>query len=80
MLIRFHPYFFQRAITQERGIIMMGKICISYFFMRNPYIKFENPSMHGSEVMLCIKTRNGRTDAQTSQKQYVPPTSSKLEA
>ena len=49
-------------------------------------MKFQNPSMHGSEVMLCIKKRNGRTDtrmdgrthAQTSQKQYAPPTSSKM--
>ena len=29
-------------------------------------MKFQNPSMHGSEVMLCIKKRNGRTeDGQT---------------
>ena len=26
---------------------------------------YENPSMHGSEVMLCIKKRNGWTDART---------------
>ena len=48
-------------------------------------MKFQNPSMHGSEVMLCIKKRNngrtdGHTDAQMSQKQYAPPTSSKLGA
>ena len=40
--------------------------------------------MHGSEVMLYIKKRNGRTDghmhAQTSQNQYAPPTSSMLGA
>ena len=42
---------------------MMGKkICVSYFFMKNPYMKFQNPSMYGLEVMLCIKKRNGRTD------------------
>ena len=33
--------------------------------MKNPYMKFQNPSMHGSEVMLCIKKRNGRTDGHT---------------
>ena len=33
--------------------------------MKNPYMKFQNPSMHGSEVMLCIKKRNGRTDTCT---------------
>ena len=68
---------------------MMGKkILVSFFFMKNPYMKFQNPSMYGLEVMLCIKKRNGRTDvwtegrthAQTSQKQYAPPTSSKLGA
>ena len=45
-------------------------------------MKFQNPSMHGSEVMLIIKKRNGRTHGrtdtrthtQTSQKQYAPPT------
>ena len=45
---------------------MMGKkIWVSYFFMKNPYMKFQNPSMYGLEVMLCIKKRNGRTDART---------------
>ena len=47
-------------------------------------MKFQNPSMHSLEVMLCIKKRNGRphgqTDgrmhAQTSQNQYDPLTSS----
>ena len=24
------------------------KIRVSYFFMRNPYMKFQNPSLHGS--------------------------------
>ena len=33
-------------------------------------MKFQNPIIHSSEVMLCIKKRNGRTDAQTFQKQY----------
>ena len=31
------------------------KICISYIFMRNYYKKFQNTSMYGSKVMLCIK-------------------------
>ena len=34
--------------------------------MKNPYMKFLNPSMHGSEVMLCTKKRNGQMDAQTN--------------
>ena len=28
---------------------------IGYFFMRNPHVKFQNPSMHCSKVTLCIK-------------------------
>ena len=31
------------------------KICVSYFFMRNPYMKFQSPSMHNSKLMLCMK-------------------------
>ena len=50
--------------------------------MGNPYMKFQNPSMHGSEVMLCIKKQQAHalTDAQTSEMQYATPTSSKLGA
>ena len=33
--------------------------------MKNPYMKFQNPSMHCSEVLLGIKKRNGRMDAWT---------------
>ena len=51
---------------------MGKKICVSYFFMKNPYMKFQNPSMHGSEVMLCIKKRNGRTHGQTDTRTNVP--------
>ena len=50
----------------------MGKIRVRYFFMQNPYMKFQNPSMHGSEVMICIKNRNGQTDAQTNVRINVP--------
>ena len=45
--------------------------------MKNPYMKFQNPSMHGSEGILHIKQRNGWTDGcKMPQKQYGPPTSS----
>ena len=46
--------------------------------MRNPSKKFQNSSIHGSKVMLCIKKRDERTDGRTTQKQYAPPTSLKL--
>ena len=48
--------------------------------MRNPYMKFQNSSIHGFKVMLCIKKRDERTDGRTTQKQYAPPTSLKLGA
>ena len=28
------------------------KIWVTYFFMRNPYMKFQNIIVHGSKVML----------------------------
>ena len=44
--------------------------------MRNPYKKFQNSSIHGSKVMLCIKKRDertdGRKDGRTTQKQLAP--------
>ena len=47
-------------------------------------MKFQNSSIHGFKVMLCIKKRDertdGRTDGRTTQKQYAPPTSLKLGA
>ena len=30
------------------------KIWVDYFLMRNPYMKFQNISIHGSKLMLCI--------------------------
>ena len=59
-------------------------------------MKFQNSSIHGFKVMLCIKKLDertdgrtegrtdgrteGRTDGRTTQKQYAPPTSLKLGA
>ena len=37
----------------------------AFFFMRNPYKKFGNSSIHRSKVMLCIKKRDERTDGRT---------------
>ena len=36
----------------------MKKARVSYFFMRNLYMEFQNPSMHSSEVRVCIKVCN----------------------
>ena len=54
-------------------------------------MKFQNSSIQGFKVMLCIKKRDertdgrteerdGQTDGRTTQKQYAPPTSLKLGA
>ena len=34
------------------------KYSVTYFFMRNPYMKFQNISVHGSKVMLCTRKRD----------------------
>ena len=31
------------------------KKCVTYIFIRNSYMKFQNHSIYGSKVMLCIK-------------------------
>ena len=52
--------FFQRGITPEREITRTRKKNVLYYFsMRNPYMKFQNPSMHG------FWRTDGRTDART---------------
>ena len=43
-------------------------------------MKFQNPSMQGSEFMLCIKKRKAPTHERKNKKQYAPPTSLKLGA
>ena len=42
--------------------------------MRNTYTEYQNPRMHGSQVMLCIKKREERTDGQTDERRqtYMP--------
>ena len=41
--------------------------------MRNPYKKFQNGSIHGSKVMLCIKKRNAQTDGWTNNPEAICP-------
>ena len=36
--------------------------------MWNTYTDFQNPNMHGSQDMLCIKTRDERTDGRTDER------------
>ena len=48
---------FQRGITPEREITRTRKkMCVKYFSLRNPYMKFQNPSMH------VFWRMDGRTD------------------
>ena len=41
--------------------------------MRNPYKKFQNSSIHGSKVMLCIEKRDERTDGRTNNPEAICP-------
>ena len=43
---------FSTGHNSEKGhnLGMKKKICVNYFFMRNMYIKFQNPSIHGLKV------------------------------
>ena len=41
--------------------------------MRNPYKKFQNSSIHGSKVMLCIKKRDERTEGRTNNPEAICP-------
>ena len=41
--------------------------------MRNPYMKFQNSSIHGFKVMLCIKKRDERTDGRTNNPEAICP-------
>ena len=58
--------FFQRGISPEREIIRTRKTTrVKYFSMRNPYMKFQNPSMHGSWT-------DGRTHAHMDGRTHNP--------
>ena len=79
--IRFHSDFFQRGITPEREITWSRKTTrVSYFSMRNPYMKFQNPSTQPHTVHKIWHTCFEWTHAQTTQNQHAPSTSSKLGA
>ena len=41
--------------------------------MRNPYKKFQNSSIHGSKVILCIIKRDERMDRQTNNPEAIYP-------
>ena len=41
--------------------------------MKNPYMKFQNPSMQGSEVMLCIKKHKARMQGHTNEPEAICP-------
>ena len=38
------------------------KIRVTFFFMRNPYMKFQNISIPGSTVMLCTRKCDKQTN------------------
>ena len=48
------------------------KIQVSYFSMSNPNMKFQNPSMHGSYDMACIKKRDTHTQTDEQPESNMP--------
>ena len=60
MLTRLH-LFFSKGLNSGNGHNPVEKKYVSaIFFMRNPYKKIQNSSMHSSKVMKCIKKHDGR--------------------
>ena len=54
----------ERGITPERGITQTNKkLWVSYFSIRNPYMKFQDPRMHGSKVTGGMKKCDKRNNA-----------------
>ena len=54
LLTRFQCYFIKRATTLKWEKIRIRKNRGHlFFFMRNPYIKFQNISIHSSKLMQC---------------------------
>ena len=66
-----HQISFWWGITPESEITRTKKkkTCVNYFSMRNPYMKFQNPSMHGfwrtdtrthNPKLICLSLKTGR--------------------
>ena len=45
--------FYEKGNNSKIGDSSDKKIRVTYFFMRNPYINFQNISIPGSELILC---------------------------
>ena len=71
---------FEKGSNSGTKNLPMKKIWISYFSIRNPYMRFQDPSMHGSKVTGGIQKYGAPMHGRTSQKQYAPPTFTKLGA
>ena len=54
--------FYLRGNNSKMGDNLDKKKWVTYFFMRNPYMKFQNISIPGSKVMLCTRKRDGQTN------------------
>ena len=49
------PLVYYKLTMSAFGSGELKKIRIGYFSTRNPYMKFQNPSMQGSQNMACIR-------------------------
>ena len=50
--------FYLKGNNSKMGDNSDKKIRITNFFMRNPYMKFQNISLPGSKVMFCTRKRD----------------------
>ena len=58
--------FYFKGNNSKMGDNSDKKIQVTYIFMRNPYMKFQNISIPGSKVMLCTRKRDEQTNEQTN--------------
>ena len=73
--------FFSKGDNSERGHNSeKKKIRVIFFFTRNPYMKFQDTSIHCLKVKKKVVRTHGCTDTRTSPKQYALSTFSKLGA
>ena len=69
-------YFFEcvpviTRVFRSFGVFWYFYEPVTYFFMRNPYMKFQNISILGSKVMLCTGKHDERTIGQA--RSNMPP-------
>ena len=67
LLTRFHYIFFSKGHNSRKGHNHDKKKNTGqlFYFIKNPYTKFQKPSTDGSKVMLYTQKRDRRTNRRT---------------